>query len=361
MTRKQAFQFLCNLLSVGNSTSTTACLDTAGFGWEILISVANEYLMAPAVGNALRARGAPAIMPQPIAEYFEGIAFLNRQRNSCIRAEAVFAASILNQNGVAPIFLKGAANLLSGLYADPASRFMLDIDILVPQESLAHCVAAMHREGYQTLSIPDPCAHHYAPLARPDSAVSIELHVEPLDTAYGAFLRSMDIVGSAIPLSVPGISARIPRPWCRIVQSIVHAEMSDHGLMFGTIALRELLDVALLTRVPDEPIELPLILQAFERRGSTACGYHLLAAKQLLGAEFGKNICTGYRPLMCYYRALYQVSHPRFARIVRRLLRPWLLLVRSLFHPQLRIRLLHSLSQLSWYGRQLKMLSHDPF
>jgi hypothetical protein len=327
----------------------------------MLIALANDYLVSPAVGSALRSKGFHGTMPQPIADYFDGMAFLNRQRNSCIREEAVFVATILNQTGIMPIFLKGAANLLSGLYADPACRYMVDVDILVPRESLDHCIAAMQREGYQTLSTPDPSAHHYAPLGRPDSIVSIELHVEPLDTAYGALLRSTEIVNSAIPLDMSGISAYIPRPWCRIVQSIVHAELSDHGLMFGTIAVRELLDVALLARTLDKSIELPLILNRFEQRGSIACGYHLLAATKLLGAEFGDIIYIDYRPIIFYYRALWQVNHPRFAKIVRRFFRPWLLLVRSLSHPQLRSRLLRSLTHSSWYRRQWRMLRHDPF
>jgi hypothetical protein len=362
MTRQQVFRLLCNLLSLDNSSASIGYLNTckvANSGWEMLISLANDFLVSAAVGCALRSKGTPETMPQSIADYFEGMAFLNRQRNSCIREEAVFVANILNQNGVEPIFLKGAANLLSGLYADPAYRYMVDVDILVPQESLDHCIAAMLREGYQPLATPDAFAHHYAPLGRANSMVSVELHVEPLDTAYGAFLRSTDIMNSAIPLDISGISASIPRPWCRIVHSIVHAELVDHGLIFGTIAIRELLDVALLARTLDGLSDLPPIRKTFQRRGRIACGFHLLAATKLFGAKFGETVYIDHRSSLFYYRALWQATHPRFAKVVRRLCRPWLLLVRSLSHPKLRRRLLRCLIQSDWYRRQWIMLRHD--
>src|SRR5262249_8950008 len=159
---------------------------------------------------------------------------------------------------------------------DPADRYMVDIDVLVPRKRLDDCVATMRRHGYRALQPNDAGSHHYPPLVHPDSIASVELHLDPLDKAYGEFLGMTDIIDSAVPLDISGVSACIPAVWCRIVHSIVHAELSDHGLMLGRIAIRELCDLALLMRTFGHLIDWPTVLNRFERRGSTARDYHLL-------------------------------------------------------------------------------------
>ena len=72
-----------------------------------------------------------------------------------------------------PVVLKGAIRLVDGLWPDPALRFMHDLDLLVPAESLARGQRLMG-EGWQTGSIArrrPPC--HADP---PRAEARVELH-----------------------------------------------------------------------------------------------------------------------------------------------------------------------------------------
>jgi hypothetical protein len=290
-------------------------------------------------------------------DYFAGIATLNRQRNAAVRAEAIQVARSLAEIDVTPVFLKGGGHLLSGLHADPADRFMLDLDILIPHSRLTDCVVSLQSQGFEPLGEGETASHHhYLPIARPDSLIPIELHVDPLDKRYDRFLRSSNVFETAVDMELDGVRLAVPSPTCRIVQSIVHAELSDHGLVYGKIALRELLDVALISRKFHNTIRWPEIARKFKRRGALACQFQLLAACDLLGARPNTGIAISATTRLLYRRALWQLGHPRLANTTEAFLRPGLLLARSLSQSQLRGRLARSLRNPAWYRRQWKML-----
>ena len=55
---------------------------------------------------------------------------LNRDRNKQIISQAQDLNTLLLNNNITPIFLKGTGNLLEGLYDDIAERMLGDIDFL---------------------------------------------------------------------------------------------------------------------------------------------------------------------------------------------------------------------------------------
>src|SRR5262249_59286270 len=92
---------------------------------------------------------------------------------------------ILNGIDVVPVFLKGAAHLVSGLYADPAQRVMVDLDVLVRPDRLSDCVACLQANGYKLLTDADFSGHHHhPPLGRSGTIASVQLHDEALDLPY---------------------------------------------------------------------------------------------------------------------------------------------------------------------------------
>ena len=368
MIRSQAFRILCDLLSLDASHECRDrllhTLTLSGLKWETLIVVANKYRVSPAISNALRRTKTLTLLPPDIVDYFDGIALLNRQRNSAIRAEAIAAARVLNGIGVTPHLLKGGANLLGGLYSDSADRFMMDLDILVPRESLTDCVASLRSRGYATADnagVHPHLHHHHEPLARAESVASVELHVDPVEFRYNGYLKSKEIFDAAIVMNIDGVRIGIPSPTCRIVQSIVHAELTNHGVIYGTIALREMLDVALLSHAVSNSICWASIRRRFENRGAIACRFHLSAARDLLRAKVPDAVDIGRSPELHYRRALWLLDHPRLAHTIIKGL--WLLLTLrlSLSYPQLRAGLLRGLGNFNWYRRQWNVLFRDRY
>jgi hypothetical protein len=123
--------------------------------------------------------------------------------------------------------------------------------------------------------------------------------------------------------------------------------------------MRELIDFALLDRAFKPHIDWPGIRRRFSRsRATTALDCHLLAAERLLGVTVDDGTARGALVEVFCRRAIWQVSHPRLLAVSERLLRPWLLLRRTLSRRVLRKRFVRNLRDAAWYRRQWRMLLH---
>ena len=121
MTGRAAFRFLCACLAGDGAAEARAALaplrEAGETAWQELVRMAGAQQITTALGPILRARNLADLLPADLADYFDGMATLNRQRNERVRVEAAELASLLNDAGVNPVFLKGGANLLDGTRA----------------------------------------------------------------------------------------------------------------------------------------------------------------------------------------------------------------------------------------------------
>src|SRR5262249_5837673 len=153
-------------------------------------SLAHEYRVSSTVACAIRANGHESL-PRGVKAYFDGLANHYRQRNEEIRGEAVKIATIFNEIDVIPVFMKGGANLLAGLYPDIGMRQMADLDILVPAVRINDCVAKLADHGMTLIGDPiHPRSHHCRALTGIGLPLPIELHHTVLAYPNGGFLRS---------------------------------------------------------------------------------------------------------------------------------------------------------------------------
>jgi hypothetical protein len=361
MSRAAAFHFLCGCLSrngVGAQEALARSAHNPAFAWETFVQVAAETLVAPAVLDALRSKKLVAALPADVTDFFDGMATLNRQRNERLVGEAIALAAILNEVEVVPIFLKGAAHLLSGLYPDPALRFTLDLDVLVPADRLSDCVNRLRAEAYQELLTNWDFSghHHYPPLGRQDSIAAVELHSEPLDAPCRRLLPATEVLRDTVAFQRGAVKLAVPSASCRMIQAVAHAQLADQAYVLGQLPVRELVDFARLHEAFAHEIDWPKVVQRFASCGfATALELHLLAVERLLGVPIEPAIRISATARALYQRALWQVGHPRWSRLSIRLLRPWLLLRRSLSDPVLRRRLVRSLGNWTWYERQWRM------
>jgi len=362
MSRPGAFWFLCGCLSLDQSQARRdelrRTVNSGAIQWEIFIKVASENMIAPAVLDAFRNKGIEDALPSDVIDFFDGIAVLNRLRNEKIRAEALQLAKVFNDLNVIPIFLKGGANLMSGLYANPAHRVMVDLDVLVPVDRLSDCVAGLAGKGYNILVDNDfPAHHHYPPLARPNAAASVELHVEPLDKPYRSLLDPSEIFDEAVMLHQGLAKLAVPSPQCRLIHAIAHTQLANHSYIYGQLPLREFVDFALFDQSYKHAIDWKRIVKRFSDFGAaTALAFHLLAAERLLDVRIDENVGVPAMAKVFYRRAEWQTDHPKWLIFSIKLLRPWLLLWRSFSHPILKQRLFRNLRDRAWYSRQWRIM-----
>jgi Uncharacterised nucleotidyltransferase len=361
MSRAAAFQFLCGCLSRNATASQEAVLRSAknpSFAWTTFVQMAAETQVATAILDGLQSKNLVETLPGDVIDFFDGMATLNRQRNERLIGEAIELAAILNEINVVPIFLKGAAHLLSGLYPDLAYRLTLDIDVLVPSDRLSDCIARLSVHGYKEL-LPDWDFfghHHYPPLWRQDRVAAVEIHSEPLDLPYRSLLPAVEVLAQAVIIDRDAVKLAVPSGRCRMIQAVAHAQLADHAYTFGQLPVRELLDFMRLHEAFAPGIKWGELAARFASCGfTTALEFHVLAAERLLGVPIPPPIRISAITRALYQRALWQMGHPRWARFGVRLLRPWLLLRRSLSEAVLRRRLVRSLGSWTWYRRQWRM------
>jgi len=362
LTERAAFRFLCACLTADGRDDPRAALgplrDAGEPARQELVRLASVQQVTPALGPVLRAKGLADLLPADLVGYFDGMATLNRQRNERVRSEASELAGLLNGAGVTPVFLKGGANLLDGLYPDPAMRIMVDLDVLVPAGEAERCYDFLHGQGFEVLQDEvDPRGHQHPAVGRPGAAVSIEIHRAVLPFPHGPVLPAREVLDAATAIDLDGARAAVPAPVHRVVHNIAHAQLSDHGYLYGVLELRRLFDFVLLRRAFDDGLNWSEIGGRFADNGATtALGFHLEAAHRLLGAPPPAGLRPNAAARMLCGRAEKLVFRPRRRDRAVRLLRPGLLLSRALRDRDLRHRLARNLITPTWHRRHWRNL-----
>ena len=102
--------------------------------WEDLIRTAAAEFRVPALN--CRLREIPIASPPEVSDFLAIVEEMNRERNERILDEARSIASLLNQPGIEPVLLKGAAYLVGNVYPDVGCRYLCDLDVLIPASRL---------------------------------------------------------------------------------------------------------------------------------------------------------------------------------------------------------------------------------
>lgn len=158
--------------------------------WQRLVNAASWQRLLPLLWERLR--GDPAA-PAGVISALGRAARASAARNLRLAHERDRALRALADIGVPAMLLKGAA-LVTSVYANPAQRPMVDIDMLLPEPDLRRGHAAVAEVlGYEVVgarrSRDDDAqlstSHHHYPLRSPDGAVLIELHQRMFDDRSG--------------------------------------------------------------------------------------------------------------------------------------------------------------------------------
>ena len=263
-TSTDPFEFLCAILSPCTPDDEVSELRriaaAGGVDWPAVAEHANRADLAPALCVALQDKGVWSEVPPLFREYLLELHRFNLERNQALLQQLREVVGLLNAVGVTPLLLKGAAALVTDLYPDPGMRFMVDLDLLVPEEQLERAVAAVQGDGYAVPEkyrelIASTASQHYPPLARPGEPATLEMHRRVLNRGR-ELLESARVWDNSRPYDgglLPGLTAALMSPTDALIHCFAHSELAHGSQHYERIDARSLLEFAhLFCRYRDE-------------------------------------------------------------------------------------------------------------
>lgn len=279
MNYKQLFYFAGKCLALDENTGFKKefiyhCQNDL-VDWEQFVSLCSNHFILQVIFLKLKAHNLLEYVPIEIVEHLNEINELNTNRNKYILKQIRAINQILNDKGIPPTYLKGAGNLLDGLYSNIGERILGDIDFLVSEKNYLLSAELLKKKGYT--SVKDTPAYidiekskHYPRLIHPEFESVIEIHRIPVDEKYLGWFNSR-IINSKIrePENLPG--GYVLSNEHKVIQNFIHSQLSDEGHLLGFVSLKELYDLYLLSkRIPLEKT----ISKIKEKR--KACAYYAL-------------------------------------------------------------------------------------
>ncbi len=320
MDDREALSFIAWALSPSRDPALQSELEqivARGVAWERVVRLASEHLVTPALHGRLLSRNLLPRLDDDLQSYLETVAELNRRRNHAAIRQLAEITCALNALGVQPVLLKGAALLLSGVYADPAERVIRDLDILVRPEDLAASVRGLAELGYTPLDVSRDYRHHHhlAPLGKADRLLTVELHRQVVPTVYQRRFPAARFIERSSTFFWQGSTVLLPAPDDMFVHNAIHHQLADRNLWAGGFLLREALDLVALAGRSPERIATPALADRLRRDAGLLCSaFYVPSAFAVFQLENPLQEQAGRRSLVSPERwmiGLYQLYASR--------------------------------------------------
>lgn len=255
MDAKESFLFVGKCLTLDHypqmASEIKELIRVKAVDWEKVVWIASGHLVIPALYLNLKRASLLPELPDDLVEHLKEITDLNRERNQQIIKQAKQVTALLNKYDIEPIFLKGTANLLSGLYTDIAERMVGDIDLLLSDSKTIEAAEVLLSNGYTTLDGAYPrfinLGRHYPRLIKVDSIAGVEIHrrvvEKPFDKRFSFSLINKEIVELDILEKAHTLS-----PSHQVIYNMMVVQMNDGGYRRGFVYLKHIYDLLLLSQ-----------------------------------------------------------------------------------------------------------------
>jgi Uncharacterised nucleotidyltransferase len=251
----QSFLVLCQFLAVRQNPETIETLrfyiKRDAVDWESIIQIANAQLVSPALWISLMNKDLSADLPDELKCYLSGLHNLNLVRNGLIKRQAEEIIKRLNEIGIEPILLKGAALLFTNAFSDVGTRIMEDLDILVLEADAEQSWKALLSLGYRPYEANAPVdgrSHHLPAIIRDGDPAAVELHTQLFDWYDRTMvLTAVDCFKGAVSIETGSLSYKILSLPHFIIHNMVHIEVHHLCFYSGKISLRQLLDFVVVS------------------------------------------------------------------------------------------------------------------
>lgn len=249
MTNADITLFIAKSLSICTSSKSLKeikkVLKSQKIDWDLFVKISTSQLVLPALYCNYKRNNLLKFLPDDLVAYMEEITSLNRDRNLKIIEQINQLNSLLIQNGVNPIFIKGTSNLIQGLYEDPAERMVGDIDFLVSKNEYDLAAKILSEHNYKSVSnlgYHFPQFKHHPRLYNDDHIAAVEIHKELLVEKYALEFNYETIKNNIIQKD--GFSALSIDDQKAL--SIFSNQINDNGHNFKSLGLKNAYDFLLL-------------------------------------------------------------------------------------------------------------------
>lgn len=327
--------------------------------WETIVWVSTSHLIFPSIYLQFNRAGLLPELPPELVDYMEEYTDLNRERNKKIIEQAYEITALLQEQGITPVFLKGTAHLLDGLYEDIGERTIGDIDFLVHENELIKAADILLQNGYEPLAAYDPQHNiinkHFPRVTNDNRTAAVEIHHQLLHFPFHKSLEGESMMHESRqpdlhnPTLVPSLEHQV-------LHNILNVQVNDDAYFYGRIFLRQLYDLFLLSSKVD-------VLKVVEQNGRS---FHRLNANLAIASIlFDNPPCIPYKhtlraKIFCF-RVMMKIDFPVWGRLSGGILYIPLLIsnyVEQLFHSLFEKEIRHSVFKRmvnpQWYREHLK-------
>lgn len=313
MTYKEALLFVGKCLTLGihpeRATEIQEEIREGKVVWEQIVQISSGQFVLPALYLHLERASLLKELPSDLVEYMQYLTNLNRDRNQQILNQIKDITALLNNHGIAPIFLKGTAHLLLPLYGDIAERMVGDIDFLVEEKYVIKTAQLFINVGYQPLNRFYPeilkTGKHYPRLTNFNYPAAVEVHRQVIIPPYDKKFKSTEIIRDKQKTIGQHIEAFIPSNKHLIIHNVLNTQVNDKAYLKRDISLRQMYDLLLLSS-HENPQK---VLQSFGRFPHHSNAYLATASMAFdtpIGIEYDNNI-----KVKCFMKRLnFFLLHP---------------------------------------------------
>lgn len=240
-----------------------------------LIYLLNKHWLMATFEQKIKENHLWLALDEHLQSYILEITEVYKVRSINISNEINFIIETLNNNNIHSILIKGGANLFNNVANPPYTRFMSDVDILIPQESIIKAYDLLKSIGYTNLSEEDSLIakeHHHLPALFniTEGSCQIELHKDILMKTSSYLLSTKEAILKSEPLQINNkLFSHQLHPNHQLILAIVHAEVSDHGYAENFLNLKMLYDLTQIIKRFDDRLNWEIIYKKFEDENSS--------------------------------------------------------------------------------------------
>jgi hypothetical protein len=276
--------------------------------WMSLLGLANETLTTTALMD-LVTRFKDQI-PGDVCLYVREMFERNVVRNDRLAAQLTETVAAINDRGVTPVLLKGAAMLATAARPHWGSRLMSDLDIMVWPDQIEPTLDGLFASGYNEHFLTPPDAGKwYMELRRPSDVGMVDLHRQLPGPAF--FYRpSGDAKQHCRMVRIGRGRAYIPSATYQALILTIHDQFQDSDYWIGNIDVRHLIELRDLAISP-EGIDWEMLAALTPGKlARNALETQLVALFCLLGVDVPAHMRSRFVPRLQHRRRLAQARVP---------------------------------------------------
>jgi len=218
--------------------------DFSLINYEKIVKISSSHLILPALYINLERKKNLKYLPRDLSKYLTDIYKINKNRNKKLIEESKEIASILDENKIKYVFLKGTAHIHSKLYKNIGERMIGDIDLLVNEIDLKSTVLAIKNYGYRDIRYSFFENMHYTRQVNKNKTFAIEIHTKLLDRGKENIIHSNEFLNNSLNFC----NIYVPNFLYQLKHNIYNYQINDFGSALLSYSYRSYYDTYMLKK-----------------------------------------------------------------------------------------------------------------